>query len=59
MNEQIILMLEVREERQELKSMGLSNEEIDGFIDFFIEDWMESLRAEMRCAKTTGAANEQ
>lgn len=36
-------MLEINEEIKDLRNLGLTEEEIEGYIDFFLENWMTPL----------------
>jgi hypothetical protein len=42
-NKQLLTMLEMRIERQKLKSLGLSNEEINGYFDYYIDNYLKDL----------------
>lgn len=35
----LLLTLEIQEEEKELRVLGLSEEEIQGYLDFFIENY--------------------
>ena len=39
MNEQLLIALEIQADREELKRMGFSTEEIDGYVEFFFDNW--------------------
>ena len=37
----LAILAEIEEDKRDLKSMNLSQEEIDGYIDFFIENYFK------------------
>ena len=36
-------MLEINEEVLELRALGLTEEEIEGYIDFFMDNWLDPI----------------
>lgn len=38
--------LEIQEEKKILQSLGLTNEEIDGYIEFFADNWFGDIEPE-------------
>lgn len=41
---EFLTQLEIQIEREELKKMGLTDEEIEGYVEFFIENYPELLK---------------
>ena len=37
------IMLEIRSEIEDLRNLGLTEEEITGYLDFFINNWFNDL----------------
>ena len=34
------MMLKINEEKKSLEELGLDTEEVEGYIDFFIDNWL-------------------
>ncbi len=40
--EYFLIMLEINNEVRELRASGLTEDEIEGYIDFFMNNWLDS-----------------
>ena len=39
----LLAVLEIEQEKKDLHKLGLTAEEIDGYVDFFIDNYLEDL----------------
>lgn len=46
--EQVLIQLEIREDVKDLETLGLVPEEIEGYLEFFWENWYPTGRKEGR-----------
>lgn len=37
----LLAVLEIEEEKRELRNLGLTAEEVEGYVEFFIENYLE------------------
>lgn len=51
------IMLELNAEKKALKALGLSEEEIEGYIDFYIDNWLRPVKKISNLKVATNAQN--